>query len=128
MARTSSSAEWRTCQHLADLVALEAAVTLSRELGTAAALREWGLRERYPGPDVRLRDYVRNTAVTYHHQVGTCKMGVDSDAVVDPELRVRGIDGLRVADASIMPMVTSGNTNAPSILIGERAADFVLAT
>lgn len=72
---------------------------------------------------MRLRDYVRNTAVTYHHQVGTCKMGVDADAVVGPELRVHGIDGLRVADASIMPMVPSGNTNAPSILIGERAAD-----
>jgi choline dehydrogenase-like flavoprotein len=106
---------------------LEAAVTLSRELGAASALREWGLRERYPGPDAHLRDYVRNTAVTYHHQVGTCKMGVDADAVVDPELRVHGIDELRVADASIMPMVTSGNTNAPSILIGERAADFVQA-
>jgi choline dehydrogenase len=71
--------------------------------------------------------YVRDTAITYHHQVGTCKMGVDANAVVDPTLKVHGIDGLRVADASIMPTVTTGNTNAPSILIGERAAEFVAA-
>jgi choline dehydrogenase len=72
-----------------------------------------------------LRHYVRRTAITYHHQVGTCKMGTDEHAVVDERLRVYGVDGLRVADASIMPSVTSGNTNAPSIMIGERAADFV---
>ena len=65
--------------------------------------------------------------ITYHHQVGTCRMGVDESAVVDPLLRVRGVEGLRVADASVMPDVTSGNTHAPSILIGERAADFVEA-
>ena len=72
-----------------------------------------------------MRDYVRNTAITYHHQAGTCKMGVDEAAVVDPLLRVHGVEGLRVADASIMPAVTTGNTNAPSIMIGERVADFV---
>jgi choline dehydrogenase-like flavoprotein len=71
------------------------------------------------------RGYVRKTAITYHHQVGTCKMGRDPMAVVDPRLRVSGVDGLRVADASVMPMVTTGNTNAPSIMIGERIADFV---
>ncbi|WP_051579569.1 GMC family oxidoreductase [Pseudonocardia acaciae] len=113
----------------ADLAALAAAVELCREVGAAAALREWGAEERYPGPRVRtadeLRRYVRSTAITYHHQVGTCKMGVDSEAVVDPELRVYGTEGLRVADASVMPAVTSGNTNAPSVLIGERVADFV---
>ena len=74
-----------------------------------------------------MRGYVRETAITYHHQVGTCKMGTDAAAVVDPRLRVHGIEGLRVADASIMPMVTTGNTNAPSIMIGERAAEFLLA-
>jgi choline dehydrogenase len=74
-----------------------------------------------------LRDYVRRTAITYHHQVGTCRMGVDAMAVVDPELRVRGIDGLRVADASVMPEVTSGNTHAPTVMIGERAAELVSA-
>jgi choline dehydrogenase len=74
-----------------------------------------------------VRAYVRETAITYHHQVGTCKMGTDAASVVDPRLRVHGIDGLRVADASIMPAVTTGNTNAPSIMIGERAAEFLLA-
>ena len=72
-------------------------------------------------------EYVRQTAITYHHQVGTCKLGADPLAVVDPRLRVHGVEGLRVADASVMPMVTTGNTNAPSIMIGERAADFILA-
>jgi choline dehydrogenase len=113
-----------------DLRTLEEAVLLCREIGAAPALRAWGAKELYPGLGVasrtELRDWVRSTAITYHHQVGTCKMGVDADAVVDPELRVYGIDGLRVADASIMPAVPSGNTNAPSIMIGERASDFVL--
>ena len=70
---------------------------------------------------------MRDTAITYHHQVGTCRMGVDELAVVDPQLRVRGVEGLRVADASVMPTVTGGNTHAPTTMIGERAADLVLA-
>jgi choline dehydrogenase len=115
----------------ADAEGLEAAVELCREIGRADALRDWGAGELYPGPDVRspaeLREWVRRTVITYHHQVGTCRMGVDEGAVVDPLLRVRGVEGLRVADASVMPDVTSGNTHAPSILIGERAADFVEA-
>jgi len=65
--------------------------------------------------------------ITYHHQAGTCKMGIDSMAVTTPDLRVRGVTGLRVADASVMPAVTSGNTNAPTIMIAERCADFLLA-
>lgn len=113
----------------ADVQALAAAVDLCRRMGATGALGEWGARELYPGPGVTsasdVRRYVRDTAITYHHQVGTCKMGIDEQAVVDPELRVHGVEGLRVADASIMPTVTSGNTNAPSILIGERAAEFV---
>ena len=115
----------------ADVDSLVAAVTLCREIAVAPALREWGSQERYPGPQVTsqadLRDYVRRTAITYHHQSGTCKMGVDAESVVDPLLRVHGIEGLRVADASIMPTVTTGNTNAPAIMIGERAADFIAA-
>ena len=114
----------------ADMASLEAAVALCRRIGDAPALREWGARELYPGSGVTsqedLRDWIRRSAITYHHQVGTCRMGVDDQAVVDSRLRVRGIEGLRVADASIMPVVTSGNTNAPSVLIGERVADFVI--
>ena len=115
----------------ADLEGLVAAVDLCRRVGAADALRAWGAVERYPGPSVdtaeAVRAYVRKTAITYHHQVGTCKMGTDAAAVVDPRLRVHGIEGLRVADASVMPMVTTGNTNAPSIMIGERAAEFLIA-
>ena len=70
-----------------------------------------------------MREYVRQTAITYHHQVGTCKLGTDPLAVVDPTLRVHGIEGLRVADASVMPMVTTGNTNAPSIMIRGTCCD-----
>ncbi|MGZ8739702.1 MAG: GMC family oxidoreductase [Gaiellaceae bacterium] len=110
-----------------DLESLVAAVELCRAIGAAAALGAWGAAELYPGPATDLVDYVRKTAITYHHQVGTCKMGTDAAAVVDPRLRVHGIEGLRVADASIMPMVTTGNTNAPSIMIGERAAEFMVA-
>ena len=80
----------------------------------------------FPSGIKALADYVRRTAITYHHQVGTCRMGVDSDAVVDPTLRVHGVQGLTVADASIMPRITTGNTNAPAALIGERAAEFLL--
>jgi choline dehydrogenase len=73
-----------------------------------------------------IREFVREQAVSYHHVCGTCKMGIDDMAVVDPALRVYGISGLRVADASVMPTVTSGNTMAPTYLIGERAAALVL--
>ncbi|MEH1013147.1 GMC family oxidoreductase N-terminal domain-containing protein [Micromonospora sp. CPCC 206060] len=115
-----------------DVEALVDAVILCREMGAASALAgEWGAREVYPGPQVRTRDelraYVRATAGTFHHQVGTCRMGADDQAVVDARLRVHGVQGLRVADASIMPAVTTANTNAPAILIGELAADFVAA-
>ena len=75
-----------------------------------------------------LRNWVKKAAETTYHPVGTCKMGSDPMAVVDAQLRVHGIAGLRVADASIMPTLTSGNTNAPSIMIGEKAADMMLNT
>ena len=86
--------------------------------------------EVLPGPDrttdAEILDWVKAAAETTYHPVGTCKMGSDPMAVVDAQLRVHGIAGLRVADASIMPTLTSGNTNAPSIMIGEKAADMVL--
>ena len=73
-----------------------------------------------------LRDAILNRATSVYHGVGTCRMGVDELAVVGPDLKVRGIEGLRVCDASIMPSITGGNTNAPAIMIGERGADLVL--
>jgi choline dehydrogenase len=76
--------------------------------------------------DDGLRNFIRQTAATIYHPVGTCKMGVDPLAVVDPQLKVYGVEGLRVADASIMPTIINGNTNAPAIMIGEKAADLIL--
>ncbi|HEX7526443.1 MAG TPA: GMC family oxidoreductase N-terminal domain-containing protein [Gaiellaceae bacterium] len=115
----------------ADVDALTASVALMREIGRQPALAEWTAEELYPGPSVRtaaeLREYVRSTVASYHHQVGTCRMGGDEQAVVDPELRVYGVDGLRVADASVMPFITTGNTNAPTLMIGEKASELLLA-
>ncbi|GAB2776807.1 GMC family oxidoreductase [Amycolatopsis magusensis] len=111
----------------ADFESLVASVEQCREIGRAPALAdEWGARELYPGPGADVREYVRRTAITYHHQVGTCRMGTDAQAVIDPSLKVPGIDGLRVADASVLPRVTTGNTNAPAVLVGEQAARFML--
>ncbi len=102
-----------------------------RKIMTAPALHGIVTDEIAPGVDIdaddELLDWVRNNAETTYHPVGTCKMGADPMAVVDNELRVHGIEGLRVADASIMPTLTSGNTNAPSIMIGEKASRMVLA-
>jgi choline dehydrogenase len=118
--------------HPDDVRSLMYSVRQAREVGRQAALAdEWGAEEVYPGADgdddAKLEAYVRNNAITYHHQVGTCKMGVDDLAVVSPTLRVHGLAGVRVVDASIMPSVTTGNTNAPSMVIGEKAAAFILA-
>jgi len=114
----------------ADIGALAWSLEQVREISQADALSDWLGEELYPGPGVSSREdvhrYVRDTAITYHHHVGTCRMGVDERAVVDPQLRVRGVERLRVADASVMPTVTGGNTHAPTTMIGERAADLVL--
>ncbi len=102
---------------------------ICREIGRQDALKPFVTGEIHPGPDTTdegaLRDYIRATGVSNLHPVGTCKMGREVDAVVDPQLRVHGIAGLRVADASIMPSIVAGNTNAPSIMIGEKCADMV---
>ncbi len=106
------------------------AVRIARSVMTAPALADMQVTEIAPGPsqttDDAILDWVRRAAETTYHPVGTCKMGSDPQAVVDAQLCVHGIEGLRVADASIMPTLTSGNTNAPSIMIGEKAADMLL--
>lgn len=115
-----------------DVDAMVSGLELLREIGAQDALDGWRDAELYPGESVRkhdaLRTYVRASLSTIYHPAGTCKMGVDELAVVDPSLAVYGIEGLRVADASVMPLITSANTNAPTIMIGERAAHNVLDT
>ena len=112
-----------------DLDALLRGFKLARRLLDAPAFEPYRGRELKPGPDVQtddaLKDYLRETSGTIYHPVGTCRMGTDAAAVLDPELRLRGIDGLRVVDASIMPRVVGGNTNAPTIMIAEKASDMI---
>jgi choline dehydrogenase len=103
---------------------------LTRKLVATTTLRPFIVREHLPGRDIQsdeqLLDSARNIAQTIYHPTGTCKMGTDAMAVVDDRLRVRGVRALRVADASIMPTIPSGNTNAPTIMIGEKAAQMIL--
>jgi choline dehydrogenase-like flavoprotein len=113
-----------------DVQALVAGMRLAREIAAAGPLAEATAREIFPGPgvgdsDEDLADDLRRRVELIYHPVGTCKMGSGDDAVVDAELRVRGIEGLRVADASIMPVIPGGNTNAPAIMVGERASDLI---
>ena len=111
-------------------VTLEA-MRITRRIMTAPAMRDIATDEIAPGVNIQsddeLLDWVKRNAETTYHPVGTCKMGSDPMAVVDDQLRVHGMQGLRVADASIMPTLTSGNTNAPSIMIGEKASRMILA-
>lgn len=104
---------------------------LAREILRQPALKPYVLAERLPGPDVRTEAdyfaYACRHAKTDHHPAGTCRMGSDPDAVVDTRLRLNGIAGLRVVDASVMPTVVSSNTNAPTIMIAEKAADMIRA-
>jgi choline dehydrogenase len=112
----------------ADARRLTDAVRLARKIYATRAFAEWVQTEVAPGaavPDDRLGDYVRQAADSYHHQAGSCRMGQDSMAVVDPHLRVHGIEGLRVADASVMPAVPSGNCHAGIVMIAEKAADLI---
>ena len=111
-------------------VALEA-IALTRRISASPALAPYHPAEYLPGPEVRepadLMAAIGRIATTIFHPVGTCRMGADADSVVDPRLKVRGIAGLRIADASIMPAITSGNTHAPTVMIAEKAAEMILA-
>ena len=113
----------------ADVRTIRDGVKLVREVGAQEPLKEFGAVEVEPGPEVTGDDdidaYIRRTAATAHHPAGTCRMGSDDMAVVDPELRLRGIDSLRVVDASVMPDLVGGNINAPVIMIAERASDLI---
>jgi choline dehydrogenase len=106
-----------------------AAVKTARSIAQSAPLRGYVAREVKPGLDVRtddqLLEFIRANAATIFHPVGTCRMGVDAAAVVDPRLRVRGVHGLRVVDCSIMPTLMSGNTHATAVMIGEKAARMI---
>jgi choline dehydrogenase len=107
-----------------DVKALAAAAELCREIGNASALRPFLKQEIFPGKIKRseMERFIRDNAMSWWHQSGTAKMGRDPLSVVDSKLKVYGIKNLRIADASIMPRVVSGNTMAPCIIIGERAA------
>ena len=112
-----------------DQQTMVAALRLAREVSCAPALAPFVARETRPGLDIQadheLLQYIRSSGQTSFHPVGTCRMGVDAMAVVDPRLRVHGIDRLRVVDSSVMPTLPASNTNAASIMIGEKAADLM---
>jgi choline dehydrogenase len=112
-----------------DLDRMLTALQLARRVGAADALAEWRGNEILPGPETlhveQQKDFLRRSTGSYFHAAGTCAMGTDAAAVVDSELRVRGLDGLRVADASVMPTLVGANTNATVLAIAERAADLI---
>lgn len=112
-----------------DLVALRKGMEIARDLGNSEAMRPFVKREILPGALAveELDNLIRDGAMSMHHPVGTAKMGQDDTAVVDAQLRVRGVRNLRVADGSIMPIITTGNTHAPCVLIGERMAEILRA-
>lgn len=108
---------------------MRASIALTREVFAQPAFDAYRAGEMLPGDHVNDQEgidaFIRETATTNFHACGTCKMGSDPMAVVDPECRVHGIDGLRIADTSVIPQITSGNTNAPAIMIGEKVSDMI---
>jgi choline dehydrogenase len=133
-----ASADWRQkplvdtgfMSEASDMAAAIACVELCRELGRQSAFDAIRVREVVPGKRLsqkQSRDFVRRSTTSYFHPAGTCRMGVDERAVVAPDLRVRGVTGLRICDSSVMPTITTGNTNAPTIMIAEKAAQMLLS-
>jgi len=113
-----------------DLEMMLECVRISREILNQPAFKPFRAHEIFPGNEITDRagliEFIRAKAESIYHPVGTCRMGSDADAVVDTELRVRGLTGLRVIDASIMPTLVGGNTNAPTVMIAEKASDLIL--
>ena len=133
-----ASADWRQPAQLdagflrteRDLDRTVRCIEMCRELGAQKAFDAIRAKEVIPGRTLskaELQDFARNATISFGHPVGTCRMGKDADAVVDPQLRVHGIAGLRVCDSSVMPTIITGPTQAPSMLIGAKAADLILA-
>ncbi len=112
-----------------DMAAMVEGIKIARRIVGQDPLKSVTGREIYPGPtvvdDTEIEADIRRRVELIYHPVGTCRIGIDDQAVVDPDLRVRGIEGLRVADASVMPIISGGNTNAPTIMVAERAADLI---
>lgn len=115
-----------------DWESLRAGFRVARNLAAQPAMQPFIQAEFFPGPkcqsDEEIDEHIRQTSITVHHPAGTCRMGADAASVVDPELRVRGVDGLRVVDASVMPDLVCGNINAAVIMIAEKAADLITAS
>jgi 4-pyridoxate dehydrogenase len=112
-----------------DWQSLRAGFRVARDLAAQPSMKPFIAAEFFPGPacqsDDEIDAHIRNTSITVHHPAGTCRMGADSDSVVDQELRVRGVQGLRVVDASVMPDLVCGNINAAVIMIAEKASDLI---
>lgn len=113
-----------------DVKSMVAGVRMMRKISQQKALKDLVVEEIQPGlnvqSDAEIEAFIREKGYANLHPVGSCRMGIDSDAVVDPTLKVHGIQGLRIADASIIPRVPAGNTHGPSVMIGEKAADMIL--
>jgi len=116
--------------HPDDVATTVAAIRIAREVANQPALQRFGVEEMRPGPEAEsdddLLEFARRTAQTSYHPVGTCRMGTDDLAVVDNKLRVRGVENLRIADASVFPTMCSANTNAPAMVVGRKAAEMLL--
>jgi len=111
------------------VVRLAEGLRVARDIAHSGPFSPWRGREVLPGSDIgdekALRSYLSSATSTYFHPAGSCAMGTGPDSVVDPELRVHGLNGLRIADASVMPRIVSVNTNAATIMIAEKAADLI---
>jgi 4-pyridoxate dehydrogenase len=113
----------------ADWASLRAGFRIARDLAARSPMRPFIAAEFFPGPacetDEQVDAHIRNTSITVHHPAGTCRMGADPGSVVDPALRVRGVEALRVVDASVMPDLVCGNINAAVLMIAEKASDLI---